>query len=161
MVASTSSGHLLDFGKQYLSVSRRRFPIKNKPLKASSRTSQRASQSSWRVTAPKRGIYGVGHGSSPRRAIAEPSARSGGSVWSFSTPGRSRIDHIVHADCGQMAPETEYVLLSFSRESDFEFEADLHNPRARDLEIGAWSLCVVMHECKNLFAPARHAQPLG
>jgi hypothetical protein len=31
-----------------------------------------------------------------------------------------------------------------SRESDFEFEADLHNPRARDLEIGAWSLCVVM-----------------
>jgi hypothetical protein len=69
------------FRKQYLSVSRRRFPIKNKPLKASSRTSQRASQSCWRVTAPKRGIYGVGYGSSPLRAIAEPSARSGGSVW--------------------------------------------------------------------------------
>jgi hypothetical protein len=34
-------------------------------------------------------LHGVGHGSSPLRAIAESSAGSGGSVWSSSTPGRS------------------------------------------------------------------------
>jgi alanine dehydrogenase/PNT-like protein len=81
-----SSGHLLDFPK---TISERFPPALHKPLKASSRTSQKASQSCWCVTAPKRGIYGVDHGSSPLRAIAEPSARSGGSVWSFSTPGQS------------------------------------------------------------------------
>ncbi len=45
--------------------------------------------------------------------------------------------------------------------SDFKFEADFHDLRARNLEIGTWSLCVVMHECENLFAPARQSQPPG
>jgi len=45
--------------------------------------------------------------------------------------------------------------------SDFEFEADLHDLCARDLEIGPRSLGVVMHECENFFTPARHAQPPG
>jgi hypothetical protein len=45
--------------------------------------------------------------------------------------------------------------------SDFKFEADLHNLHARDFEICAWSLGVVMHECENLFTPARHAQSPG
>jgi hypothetical protein len=45
--------------------------------------------------------------------------------------------------------------------SDFKFEADLHNLRARDLEICAWSLGIMMHECENLFTPARHAQSPG
>src|SRR5215472_13957800 len=43
--------------------------------------------------------------------------------------------------------------------SDFEFEADFHDLCARDLEIGARSLGIVMHECEKLFTPARHTRP--
>ena len=43
--------------------------------------------------------------------------------------------------------------------SDFEFEADFHDLGARDFEIGARSLGIVMHECEKLFTPARHARP--
>jgi len=42
-------------------------------------------------------------------------------------------------------------------DSDFEFEADLHDLHAWNLEIGARSLGIVMHECEKLFTPARHA----
>src|SRR5215469_4376959 len=46
--------------------------------------------------------------------------------------------------------------------SDFEFEADLHDLRAWDLEIGARPLGIMMHECEELFAPTRHARsPAG
>src|SRR5262249_55730693 len=38
---------------------------------------------------------------------------------------------------------------------DFEFHADFHDLRARNLKVCAWTLGVVMHEREKLFAPAR------
>src|SRR5215475_13070421 len=43
--------------------------------------------------------------------------------------------------------------------SHLEFDADLHHLSAGNLEIGTRPLRVVMHEGKQLLAPARHAGP--
>ena len=41
---------------------------------------------------------------------------------------------------------------------DFEFHADFHDLRARNLEICAGPLGIVVHECKQLLAPSRQAR---
>ena len=42
---------------------------------------------------------------------------------------------------------------------DFKFHADFHDLRARNLEICAGPLGIVVHECKQLLAPSRQARP--
>src|SRR4051794_39721183 len=43
--------------------------------------------------------------------------------------------------------------------SDLELDTNFHDLRARNVEIGAGPLRVVVHERKQHFAPSRHARP--
>ena len=45
--------------------------------------------------------------------------------------------------------------------SDLELDADLHDLRAREIEIGVGTLGVAVHEGEDRLAPAREARPLA
>src|SRR6516164_10080879 len=61
---------------------------------------------------------------------------------------------------GLLVPDAPCSQTLGRRTSHFEFNADFHHLRAGNLEIGARSLRVVMHEGEQLLAPARHAGPV-